>query len=181
MVTTVKKLTYADYERMPADGFRHEIVEGEEYMTPAPNLDHQTVVGNAFRLIANHVAGRKLGRVFVAPTDVVLSKHDIVEPDVVFVSEKHLSILSEKNIQGAPDLVIEILSPSTAAEDRGRKLTMYDRTGVSEYWMIDPQGRTVEIREFRSTRRTRIYKEGQTFESVQLPGLTVRLEDIFSF
>jgi Uma2 family endonuclease len=181
MVTMAKKLTYVDYEKMPADGFRHEILEGEEYMTPAPNLDHQTAVGNTFRLVANHVSAQKLGRVFVAPTDVVLSKHDIVEPDVVFVSVKHLSILSEKNIQGAPDLVIEILSPSTAAEDRGRKLTTYDRTGVNEYWMIDPQGRTVEIREFGSARRTRIYKEGQSFESAQLPGLKVRLEDIFSF
>src|SRR5438093_1516668 len=115
MATTVKKLTYADYAKMPADGFRHEIIEGEEYMTPAPNLDHQAVVGNVFRLIANHVAARKLGRVFVAPTDVILSEHDIVEPDVVFVSDKHLSILSDKNIQGAPDLVIEVLSPSTAS------------------------------------------------------------------
>jgi Uma2 family endonuclease len=116
MATTARKLTYADYERMPADGFRHEIIDGEEFLTPAPNLDHQTVVGNTFRLIANHVAARKLGRVFVAPTDVVLSGHDIVEPDVIFVSEKRGSILKEKNIEGAPDLVIEVLS----LHDRGR-------------------------------------------------------------
>src|SRR2546425_10038344 len=142
MATRLKKLTYADYEKMAPDGFRHEIIDGEEYSTPAPNLDHQTAVGKAFRLIANHVAARKLGRVFVAPTDVVLSEHDIVEPDIVFVAEKNLSILSEKNIRGAPDLVIEVLSSSTASEDRGRKRATYDRSGVSEYWMLDPQGRT---------------------------------------
>jgi Uma2 family endonuclease len=156
MVTTARKLTYADYEKMPADGFRHEIIEGEEFMTPAPNLDHQTVVLNIAALLRAHALSRKLGRVFVAPTDVVLSENDIVEPDVVFVSEKRLSILTEKNIQGAPDLVVEVLSPSTAAEDRGRKLSTYDRTGVDEYWIVDPQGRTVEIREFGSSRKARL-------------------------
>ena len=174
-----RKLTYADFEKIPADDFRHEIVEGEEFMTPAPNLDHQTVVGNIFRLLANHVVPRKLGRVFVAPTDVVLSEHDVVEPDVMFVSEQRASILTEKNIQGAPDLVVEVLSPSTAALDRGKKLELYERTSVREYWIVDLPARTVEIREFGETRRSRSYKEGQAFESALLPGLTARLDEIF--
>jgi Uma2 family endonuclease len=181
MVTTAKKLTYADYEKIPADGFRHEIIEGEEYMTPAPNLDHQTVVLNVAALLRAYVLLKKLGRVFVAPTDVVLSPIDIVEPDVVFVSENHSSILAGKNIQGPPDLVIEVLSPSTATEDRGPKLALYDRAAVREYWMMDVANRTVEVREFGSPRRSRVYKEGQSFESALIPGLTIRLEDIFSF
>lgn len=179
MATTVRKLTYADYEKIPADGFRHEIIGGEEFMTPAPNLDHQAAVVNLTSILRDHVRTKKLGRVFVAPTDVLLSKHDIVEPDVVYVSESRISILTEKNIQGAPDLVIEVLSPSTQAEDRGPKLALYERSGVAEYWMADPASKTVEIREFGSTRRTRVYKEGQSFESALLAGLSVRLSDVF--
>jgi Uma2 family endonuclease len=180
MATSTRKLTYADFARFPADGFRHEIIEGEEFMTPAPNLDHQAVVGNVYRLIANHVISRKLGRVFVAPTDVILSQNDIVEPDVLYVSEKRASILTEKNVQGAPDLVIEVLSPSTAAEDRGPKLAAYERSGVGEYWLVDLPARTIEVREFTSPRRTRVYKEGQAFESTLLPGLRLQLSEIFA-
>jgi Uma2 family endonuclease len=180
MATIVKKLTYADYEKMPTDGFRHEIIEGEEYMTPAPNPDHQTIVGNAFRLVANHVVTRNLGRVFVAPTDVVLGKHDIVEPDIFFIARKHLSIIGPNNIQGAPDLVVEVLSPSTAGQDKGSKSALYERAGVREYWIVDGASQTFEIREFGSPRRTRVYKGGQSFQSDLLPGLTLSLEDLFS-
>ena len=138
MATTVRKLTYADYEKIPADGFRHEIIGGEEFMTPAPNLDHQAVLLSIAALLRAHATAQKLGRVYIAPTDVVLSKHDIVEPDVIFVSERRSSILTLKNIQGAPDLVIEVLSPSTQAEDRGPKLALYESSGVAEYWIVDP-------------------------------------------
>jgi len=181
MATAAKKLTYACYEKIPADGFRHEIIGGEEFMTPAPNLNHQKVVGNIYRLLANHVVAFKLGQVLVAPTDVILSDHDVVEPDVLFVAEKNVSILKEKNIQGPPDLVVEVLSPSTGAEDRGPKLDLYDRKGIREYWIVDLPDRTVEIREFGNPRRTRVYQEGQSFESALLPGLTVRLDEIFRF
>jgi len=180
IATGVRKLTYADYEKIPADGFRHEIIGGDEFMTPSPNLEHQTVVLNLAAILRAFVRARKVGRVFVAPTDVLLSEHDIVEPDVLFVSENRSSILTEKNIQGAPDLVIEVLSPSTQAEDRGPKLALYERSGVAEYWIVDPSSKTVEIREFGTTRRTRVYKEGQSFESALLAGLTIRLSEVFA-
>jgi len=179
MATTVKKLTYSDFVKFPADGFRHEIIEGDEFITPAPSPDHQSAVVNISRVLSNHVGAGKLGRVFVAPTDVVLSKNDIVEPDVFFIAQKNLSRIGPNNIQGAPDLVIEILSPSTAAQDRGPKLALYERVGVQEYWIADPTARTVEIREFGRPRRTRVYKEDQSFETKILPGLTVRVTDLF--
>ena len=179
MATAAKKLAYADYEKIPDDGFRHEIIEGEECMTPAPNPDHQTTVVKLTTLLENHVSTNALGRVFVAPTDVLLSENDIVEPDVFFVSRDRVGIIGPKNIQGAPDLVIEVSSPSTAGFDRGSKLALYDRTGVREYWIVDVAARTVEIREFGTPRRVRVYKEGQSFESSLLPGLTVRLADLF--
>lgn len=179
MVTTAKKLTYADYEKMPADGFRHEIIAGEEFMTPPPNTDHQAVVSRLDRLLGNFADGTKLGRVYVAPTAVVLSDNDVVEPDVLFISEARVSIITRKNIQGAPDLVIEILSPSTASQDKGPKLTLYDRGGVREYWIVDVDAKTLEVHEFGSPRRTRVYEAGQSFQSELLPGLTLRLDDIF--
>lgn len=180
MVAVTKKLTYADYEKIPADSHRHEIIDGEWFMTPAPNLDHQTVVVNLTALLRDYVAGRKMGRVFVAPTDVVLSKNDIVQPDVLFVSKERLSVLGSRNLQGAPDLVVEVVSPSTAAIDRGVKLGLYDRGGVREYWIVDPSGKTVEIHEFGSPRRVRVYKEGESFGSALLSGLTICLDEIFS-
>jgi Uma2 family endonuclease len=180
MVTTVKKLTYADYEKIPADGFRHEVIEGEEFVTPPPSTDHQTSVVNLTRILGNHITLKKLGRLFVAPTAVALSKYNTVEPDVFFVSKANARIITPKNIQGAPDLVIEVLSPSTAANDRGPKLAMYDKMGVREYWMIDPVAKMIEIHEFRSPRRTRSYDGDQSFQSELLPDLAIRLEDIFT-
>ncbi len=181
MVTVARKrLTYEDFEKIPTDGNRHEIVDGEWFTTPAPNLDHQGMVSKLDRRLGNHVEEHRLGKVFVAPTDVLLSKNDIVEPDLIFVSTKNSSILTKKNIQGAPDLVIEVSSPSTAALDRGDKLRPYARSGVREYWIIDLFARSVEIREFGRTRRVRIYKEGQTFTSALLPGLELSVSDLFS-
>jgi Uma2 family endonuclease len=180
MVTVAKKLTYADYAKIPADGFRHEIIGGEEFRTPSPNPDHQTAVVNFARILSNHAVAMKLGRVFVAPMDVVLSDHDIVEPDVFFVAQKRLSIIGPKNIEGVPDLVIEVLSPSTASQDRGPKLALYERVGALEYWIADPAAKTVEVREFGSPRSTRVYKEGQSSETAILQGLTVSLSDIFA-
>lgn len=179
MATSVKKLTYSDYEKIPEDGFRHEIIEGEEFMTPAPEIPHQQVVVHLVGILDTHVRKSRSGEVLAAPTDVVLTAEDIVQPDVLFVSAKHRDRITQKNIQGAPDLVIEVLSPSTASVDRGRKLTLYERAGVAEYWIADPATRTMEIHEFGSPRRTRIYKDDQTFETSILPGLNVRLADIF--
>jgi Uma2 family endonuclease len=180
MVTTAKNLTTADYEKMPADGFRHEIIAGEEFMTPPATTALQSILFKIARRLGDHAEARKLGRVFVAPTTVILSKHDAVEPDVFFVSKARASIITPKNIQGAPDLAIEVLSPSTAANDRGPKLDTYDRAGVRENWIVDPMSKTVEIREFGTTRRTRAYQNDQSFQSGLFPVLTVSLEDIFS-
>lgn len=175
----IRRMNYADYVKIPADGRRHEIIEGEWYMTPAPDVGHQRVSGKLERLLDEHVTRLGLGEVFHAPIDVVLSDADIVQPDIIFVSSERKAIITEPNIQGAPDLVIEILSPSTAAIDRGRKLALYERAGAREYWLADPAAGLFEIREFASPRRTRVYSGTQSFESALLPGLTVRLADVF--
>lgn len=179
MKTAARKLTYADYARIPEDGCRHEIIGGEECMTPAPTPDHQTSLFNLTRLVGNHVVAHALGRVLAAPIDVVLSRHDIVQPDLLFVSRKRVSIIGPKNVREAPDLVVEVLSPSTASLDRGSKLKLYDRAGVREYWIVDLGARTVEVHEFGRTRRTRVFQEGQSFASEFLPGLSIAVSSIF--
>lgn len=179
MKTAARKLTYADYASIPEDGCRHEIIGGEECMTPAPNPDHQTTLFNLIRLVGNHVIAQSLGRVLTAPIDVVLSKHDIVQPDLLFIARKRVSIIGPRNVREAPDLVVEVLSPSTASLDRGSKLQLYDRSGVREYWIVDLGARTVEAHEFGRSRRTRVFQEGQSFTSELLPGLNITVASIF--
>ena len=140
------RLTYEDFLLFPDDGLRHEIIDGEHYVTPSPNLRHQDLVLRLAVSISNHLEDRPdRGRVFVAPFDVVFSFHDIVEPDVIFVAPDQLDILTDKNIQGTPAMVIEILSPSTRKRDRQIKQKLYERAGVREYWMVDPDLNVVTI------------------------------------
>ncbi len=179
MAATVRRLTYDDYARIPPDGHRHEIIEGEEVMTPAPEVPHQRVSRKLERILDEYAARTRAGEVFDAPIDVVLTPEDVVQPDLLFVSAERAGIVGRENIRGAPDLVVEITSPSTARIDRERKRALYERAGVREYWIVDPDARTVEVQEFGSPRRVRIYKEGQSFESAIFPGLAVRLGDIF--
>lgn len=145
------KLTYEDYLYFPADGKRHEIIDGEHYVTPAPNLKHQTSVGNLhFRLIG-FVRPRQLGTVWVAPVDVVLSGHDVVQPDLVFLAKNRMGLAADgANVKGAPDLVVEVLSPATRRQDAIMKRHLYEKYGVQEYWLVDPELETVEV--YRLTR-----------------------------
>ena len=138
------KLTYEDYVRIPEDGKRHEIIDGVHYVTPSPVFNHQSVSGRLFVQLFHQIDESGLGRVVTAPMDVVLSEVDIVQPDIVVILDRNSSIITEKNVQGAPDLLIEILSPSTSARDRNLKKIRYQRFGVSEYWIVDPEAKQVE-------------------------------------
>jgi Uma2 family endonuclease len=140
------RLTYDDFLRLPDDGLRHEIIDGEHHVTASPNLRHQDLVARLFVSLAVHVEDRPdRGRAFVAPFDVVFSFHDVVVPDLMFVAPDQRDILTDKNIQGAPAIVIEVLSPSTRRRDQRIKLRLYERSGVREYWMVDPETREVTI------------------------------------
>lgn len=174
-----RKLTYADYEKIPSDGQRHEILDGDEFMTPAPDPDHQETVLRIARRLADHVDDRRLGRVFIAPTDVVLSAHDIVQPDVFFISAQRSGIVGRRNVQGAPDLVVEVLSASTAAQDRGAKRALYARAGVHEYWIVDLAARAVEIHELGETHKVRVYREDQALESGIFRALQLDVRALF--
>lgn len=135
--------TYEDYLDFPDDGKRYEIVDGEVYVTPAPLIRHQGIVGWLFVRMYEHVREHGGGRVFVAPVDVVLSPTDVVEPDVVFVADADTHRITRANIQGPPTLAVEVLSDPR--HDRVRKRRLYARFGVVEYWLVDPDGERVEV------------------------------------
>lgn len=134
------RLTYDDFLLFPDDGLRHELIDGAHYVTPSPNLHHQELVGRLHLSLGAFLEDRPdRGRLFLSPFDVVFSFHDVVEPDLVFVAPDQLDILTAKNIQGTPALVIEVLSPSTRKRDRHVKRLLYERAGVREYWLVDPE------------------------------------------
>jgi Uma2 family endonuclease len=175
------KLTYEDYLYLPEDGKRHELIDGEHYVTPAPTLKHQAIVANLVFYLKGLVRDRRLGRLWPSPVDVILSEVDVVQPDVVFVSSARQAIAIDANVQGAPDLVIEILSPGTRRTDLVTKRHLYEKHGVLEYWVIDPELETVQVHRLIAGRYERRELEGDaTLESDLLPGSSLPLAEIFA-
>ena len=138
------KLTYEDYLQIPEDGKRHEIIDGEHYMSAAPRIWHQHVVGELHFELNSRLGRSGRARVLVSPVDVLLSPHDVLVPDLVVVRRERAEILHERYVRGAPDLVIEVLSPSTRARDLGIKRRIYGKHGVFEYWLVDIERREIE-------------------------------------
>jgi Uma2 family endonuclease len=172
------------YHQETPDDERYELLDGELVMVPSPNVPHQGVVIDLGTLFNIFVRGNDLGRVYVAPFDVVLSDTNVVQPDVMFVSRERLGIITHANIQGAPDLVVEVRSPSTAQRDLTIKRRLYAEHaehGVKEYWMVDPEARTVTVLLLRNgaLEEVGIYRKGQTLSSPTLEGFTLNLDEIF--
>ena len=177
----VLKFTWQDYCATPDDE-RYELLDGDLLLTPAPNLKHQRAQRRLGRRLDQFIEERELGEIFYAPFDVVLSDTDVVQPDLLFVSRRREHLLSNgANVQGAPDLVIEILSPSTANRDLGYKRTLYARHGVLEYWIVDPVEETVRVLCPRdgALEVAHTFSRGQTLRSPLLDGFTVDVDDIF--
>jgi Uma2 family endonuclease len=139
-------LTYEDFVDLPDDGLRHELIDGEHYVTAAPNPKHQRVVTNVVIRIGNYLEEHPLGRVYVGPFDVVFTPTNFVEPDLLYVSHERTRLyMTDRNLTGAPDLVVEVLSPSTRWVDEGPKLRLYERFGVLEYWLFNPVRDSVRV------------------------------------
>ena len=137
--------TYEDYRQLPDDGYIYEIIEGELYMTPAPNIRHQRSSGELQYALQSFVKQNDLGIVLDAPCDLILPGGTPVQPDIMFIAKENLGIITEQAVQGVPDLLIEILSPASREHDRVRKFGLYEQAGVPEYWLVDPNARTIEI------------------------------------
>lgn len=165
----------------PDNGKIYEVIDGVLYMTPAPGWFHQTAVAALVALIRNFIRPRKLGKVVTAPIGVVLDEANGVEPDVVFVSTARLSIISERGVEGAPDLVVEVLSPSTAARDRGIKMRRYAAAGVPHYWIVDPVNQTLEAYRLGTNgyELAGVFGAGDIFRPELFPGLEIPIDELW--
>jgi len=178
------KLTYDDFVLFPDDGKRHELIDGEHYVTPSPNLKHQAISRNLLTSIGSYLRNHPVGRIYAAPLDVVFSHFDVVEPDLLFVAETRREVLTAANVQGSPDLVVEIGSPSTRRRDEKLKHQLYERFGVSEYWVVDPDidvvrvFRLVDGKYLRADESSRDH--GDVLTTPLVPGLDLPLSDLFA-
>jgi Uma2 family endonuclease len=180
---TKAKLTYADYVRLPDDGLRHEIIDGEHYVTPSPAVRHQLISGRLFYAIQRYLEEHATGTIFYAPLDALLSEFDIVVPDLVYISNERSRYLTSKNLQGPPDLVIEILSPSTKRRDQILKRDLYERVGVQEYWVVDSVRDMIGVsrRESVSAFGPPVeYARTATLTSPLFPSLEMSLDRVFT-
>jgi Uma2 family endonuclease len=172
-------LTYEDYLRMPV-GQRYELVEGEIRMVPTPSARHQEVSVNIERALYRAMDSR-LGRVYHAPLEVLLDEHVLMQPDIMFITESRLRIVKGPYVGGAPDLVVEILSPTTEDLDRIAKRRIYSRYGVQEYWIVDVDRKTVEVNRSQDGQLRVVETLGtmDVLKSPLLSGINIRVEDLF--
>lgn len=180
--TTTRKLTYEDYVLFPEDGQRHELIDGVHYVSPAPYIRHQRVVLRILFALETFARDTGCGEVLFAPTDVVLSQYDVVEPDVLYVSREHQRIVGEKFISGPPDLAVEVLSPSTRRRDLDLKLKLYERVGVQEYWIVDSERAAMTVYRLGpkgfGTALALFAERGDVLTSPLLPGLTLPIANL---
>ena len=175
-----KRYTYDDYLKTPDDK-RYELIEGELYMTPSPITNHQRISGRIDFELRKFVLENDCGEVFYAPYDVYFDDENVVQPDILFISKDRLNIIGDKNLQGAPDLIIEILSESNAYRDLIQKKKLYSRFGVKEYWIVVPGEKTIDINILKD-KTYQLYKtlgEDDTLESQILKGFKMELKAIF--
>lgn len=180
------RLTYDDFVRFPDDGLRHELIDGVHYVTPSPATRHQQLSGRLHLAIGSYLeAHPEAGHVFYAPFDVIFSRWDVVEPDLLFIAADQREILTNANVQGAPALVIEILSPGTRRRDLGIKRQLFERGGVREYWVVDPKSEGVAI--YRRDGGDRLVPaasltaaDGAVLATPLLPGFALPLAKLFA-
>ncbi|MDQ3411561.1 MAG: Uma2 family endonuclease [Chloroflexota bacterium] len=180
MVVTTRIYTYNDLADTPDDGQRYEIIGGELFVSPSPILDHQRVLSRLHVWLANFVWEHELGEVLVGPTDVFFAETDVVVPDVLFVARDRSDLLHRRYVAGAPDLVIEVLSPKTRRRDLGIKKALCAAYGVAEYWIADPSAHTLEVWTLVEGGYELVEQTGDMVRSLVVPGFEVALADLFA-
>jgi Uma2 family endonuclease len=182
MVATLRPLTYDDLQEMPDDGFRYEIIDGELIVNPAPTGGHQRIFLRLGRLLDDYAREFQAGDVFLAPFDVQFSRFDAVQPDIVFISAAHPRVSNEDNsIDFTPELVVEIISPSSRRNDRIRKMALYARSGVPEYWIVDPERRLFSIHALAGDHYLEVEPDAEGgLSSRVLPGLRIDPAAVFA-
>lgn len=175
-----QRVSYADLERWPEDGRRYELYDGEVFEIPSPLLIHQFVLGRLYLALSAYVQAHG-GSVFLSPLDIVLTEYDVVQPDVLLFSREREHLLDfHKVTRHAPDLAIEILSPGTVRNDRGRKRRLLERHRVKEYWLVDADASVIEVYHLASNRFAppRIARAAELIESALLPELRLRPNEL---
>jgi Uma2 family endonuclease len=179
-MTISTKYTHADLLAMPDDGKRREIIDGELYVSPSSLTVHQRILLNLAWAFREYLKVHPVGEVLIAPLDVILSEHDVLEPDLLFVTKEHQYFLKDW-VRGAPDLVVEILSPATEARDRGPKMKTYARYGVGEYWIVDPATQVIEVYRLvaEGFQQVKVCGQGDGIETPLLPGFRLPVSSVF--
>jgi Uma2 family endonuclease len=182
--TAPRPLTSDDYRDMPEGPPYYQLIEGELVISPSPNSAHQIIHSNLFAAFVRHLDKNPAGRIYSAPFDIYLTELNVYQPDLVFISKaRKKRIIAEQGVEGAPDLVIEILSPRTARLDRGVKRNIYARTGVRELWIVDPDSEQVEVFDLteNAERPVASYSKAQKCKSRVLPKFMISVSDIFDY
>ena len=182
MTVTTRRLTFEDLAQMPDDGNRYEIIDGEPFVSPAPPRLHEKITVRLLLLIHAYLVRHRLGDdVYTAPVDVKLADDRVVQPDLIYVSSARRSILREPGvIVGAPDLLVEILSPSNRAYDEQVKFRLYAASGVLEYWLVDQEAQTLRIYALRDGAYELVPNDGDHARSLVLPGLEIDVPALFA-
>lgn len=183
LTTTHQRMTATEFEALPVGPPYFELVDGELFSLPSPTRQHQKIILKLGWQIGNFLDDHPVGEAYIAPSDVKLSNADVFEPDVYFVSNERLGILTDQGATGAPDLVVEVLSPSTARLDLGRKWAVYLRKGVREIWFVWPEDRQVDVHlpeDADGEEPTRSLKAGDTLTTPLLPGWSLPVTDLFA-
>jgi Uma2 family endonuclease len=177
-----RRFTWEDYVDFPEDQ-RYEVIDGEVYVVAAPTRRHQLVLGELYRVVANHVKAGGGGIVLIAPFDVVLDPGgDIVQPDLVFVADEDMDVLTDANAWGTPSWLVEVLSTWHPERDRKLKLARYEHFGVKEYWIVDPTAERVEIHRLEGGRygEPSLHATRGLVSPLRPVGLEIELADLFS-
>ena len=171
-----------DIWECPEDGNRYEVIDGQLYVTPAPSWQHQYGSGNLFLYVGQYVRQRRIGKIVAAPVGVVLDEENGVQPDLVYVSNERAHIIVERGVEGAPDLVVEVLSPSTQARDRGVKMRRYAASGVTHYCILDPAAHALEAYALGAVgyERVGVFGPGSVFRPALFPGLEIPIDDLWT-
>ncbi|OFV95182.1 MAG: hypothetical protein A3H28_06620 [Acidobacteria bacterium RIFCSPLOWO2_02_FULL_61_28] len=175
------RMTYDQLRLLPDDRNRYELFDGELVMTPSPTPRHQQILVRLLARVWAHVQAYNLGEVFVAPLDIIFDQYTVLQPDILFVSRPRVPWVVKERIEGSPDLVVEILSPTTIEKDRFRKLALYSQFAVREYWIVDPDEQAIELylRAGEELKWDRRFFSDETFESPLLAGFQLPVSSLF--
>ena len=182
MLRSKPRKTVDDYMALPVEGHGVELIRGEFAVSPSPQARHQIVVGNLLVALHAYLERRPIGKAIVCPLDVIFGPDTVVQPDLILIRTERLPILTDR-VRGTPDLLIEVLSPGTVDRDRFVKRELYERNGVAEYWIVDPDARTVEVFSLKDAAAygpAALFEAGETIEGTTvLPGLELRLDSLW--